>query len=90
MIVTSPPQIRPCFYHDKNWVRKDIKISSDGHSINASGFSVSEDQLTDLTADVGVVCYATTMNNQLIVFDFSSSHLCPNQLNRIEKLCRCY
>ena len=89
MIITSPPQIRPCFYHDKNWVRKDIKISSDGHSINASGLLVSEDQLTDLTADIGMVCYAAVIGDRLTVFDFSSSHLCPKQLLRIQMLCRC-
>lgn len=89
MIVTSSPKIRPVYTLAHSWQRKDIEIEADGHSISMSGFSVSEERLIDLSADIGVVCYATYKDDLLIVFDFSASHLCPQQLQRIKHICKC-
>lgn len=87
MILISKPRIRPVFrYRNRTWIRQEQPVEADGHSITTSGFSISEDQLTDLTADVGVVCYGAVIDNTPTVFDFSSMHLCPCQLKRVRMI----
>lgn len=87
MILISKPRIRPVFrYKNNEWIRQDQSIEADGHSIKMSGLSVSEEQITDLTAELGVVSYGTVVDSVPTVFDFSSMHLCPCQLKRVRML----
>lgn len=86
MIVYSPPKMRPIFtLLNGKWYRQDMIISSDGRSIQGSGFFVSEDKVINLTELVGVVCYAVKCAQGFKVYDFSSSHLCPRQLALIKE-----
>ena len=86
MIVCSPPKMRPIFtLLNGKWYRQDMIISSDGRSIQVSGFFVPEDKLINLTEFVGVVCYAGKSSQCFKVYDFSASHLCPRQLVLIKE-----
>lgn len=86
MIVFSSPKIRPVFtLLNGKWFRLDTVISSDGRSIQGSGFFVPEDKLINLTEFVGVVCYAGKSSQCFKVYDFSASHLCPRQLVLIKE-----
>lgn len=86
MIVFSPPKARPVFTLLKGkWYRLDTVISSDGRSIQGSGFFVPEDKVINLAELVGVVCYAERFTQGFRVYDFSSSHLCPKQLALIKE-----
>lgn len=90
MIVKIPKSKRPIIKCSKdNWTRSLDEVSSDGHSINWSGLVVSEEQLINITYIVGCVAYAVKVKEQWIIFDFSSSHLCPSQIKRaiMEILC---
>ena len=86
MIVSSPERVRPVLQNRHGWHRKDSKVSSDGHSISWDGFFVAEDKLVSLKPWLGVTAYACRLNCVLTVFDFSASHLCPCQLNKVRKL----
>ena len=86
MIVFSPPKARPVFtLLNGKWYRQDTVISSDGRSIQGSGFFVPEDKVINLAELVGVVCYASKLSQCFKVYDFSASHLCPRQLALIKE-----
>jgi len=83
MIVSSPERVRPVLQYRHGWHRKDSKVSSDGHSISWDGFFVPEEKLVSLQSVVGVPAYACRLDGCLTVFDFSASHLCRRQLDKI-------
>lgn len=90
MIVKIPKSKRPIIKCSKdNWTRIVDDVTSNGHSIYWSGLVVSEEQLINITYIVGCVAYAAKVNEQWIIFDFSSSHLCHNQIKAaiLEILC---
>nr|DAG51105.1 MAG TPA: hypothetical protein [Caudoviricetes sp.] len=90
MIVKIPKSKRPIIKCSKdNWTRIVDDVTSNGHSIYWSGLVVSEEQLINITYIVGCVAYAAKVNEQWIIFDFSSSHLCHNQIKAaiLELLC---
>lgn len=90
MIVKIPKSKRPIIKCSKdNWTRIVDDVTSNGHSIYWSGLVVSEEQLINITYIVGCVAYAAKVNEQWIIFDFSSSHLCRNQIKAaiLELLC---
>lgn len=68
--------------HDGRWKRIYKNISKIRRLIKVERLSFSPcDNLSDL---VGVPAYAwASSENEICVFDFSASHLCPNQLERI-------
>lgn len=87
MILVSKPRIRPVFnYIGGKWERSDLRVESDGHSITVLNQRFEEKWLTDLTAELGVVSYGLRTDDRLTVFDFSSMHLCPCQLDRVRTL----
>lgn len=90
MITVSPPRRRPVFVLKDRWRRIDSEFSSDGRSIKWGGFLVPAESLLSLAELVGVVAYAWRGPEGWTVFDFSFSHLCPAQLERIRmELCKC-
>lgn len=66
---------------NRGWQRIDAQLELKGCSVKWNGFFYVCSSAKEL---VGVDCYYCFIEDVLHVFDFSSSHLCPNQLQRIE------
>ena len=73
----------------ENWLRNIEPISSDGEYIYYHDQRIGFDDLVNLTSTVGAVAYAYKKDNVWLIFDFSSSHLCHNQIKAaiLELLC---
>ena len=90
MIAKIPLSQRPVFTCTKeNWLRNIETISSDGEYIYYRNEKIGFDDLVNLTSTVGAVAYAYKKDNVWLIFDFSSSHLCHNQIKAaiLELLC---
>lgn len=69
-------------YKDKRWQSARYPITNQGCSVNWNGLVYF---CRDITSIVGAPALLYVEENRLIVFDMSASHLCPNQLKRIEQ-----
>lgn len=79
-----PREIRPIFKLLHNtWARFDTSFFSDGHQIIWGDHFYLEKDLISLKEHIGVYAYLF-LKDEILVFDFSASHLCFNQLNKIK------
>ena len=67
-------------YIGGRWTVTKAYILLKGRSVEMGRFLFDCD---DLTALVGCAAFGYKREGQILVFDFSASHLCPNQLERI-------
>lgn len=63
------------------WHTLKTKIENKGCSVNWNGLFYACKDVSNL---VGAPALMFKTDKQIIVFDFSASHLCPNQLQRIK------
>ncbi len=76
-----PLSSRPvCRYICGRWTVAKARILLKGRSVEMGRVLFDCD---DLTAIVGCAAFGYEHAGQILVFDFSASHLCPNQLERI-------
>lgn len=91
MIAYIPLSQRPIITcTNKNWTRTVESVSCDGEYIHYHDKLIKHDKVINLTAMVGVVAYAYKQDSSTwIIFDFSASHLCHNQIKKVimELLC---
>lgn len=73
--------VRPVhLYQSKKWRTMRTSISLKECSVEMGHFFYDCD---DLSQYVGCPCFAYKRQSSIYVFDFSASHLCPNQLKRV-------
>lgn len=79
---STPPHERLIHIFRCKWHTLKAQIENKGCSVKWNGFFYA---CIDISNLVGVPALMFKTDEQIIVFDFSSSHLCPNQLKRIEQ-----
>lgn len=91
MIALASLRRRPVYtLRDGKWSRQDLETESTGASVKAGALCVPEDQLVSIAEITGTVGFAYRTGDAWAVFDFSASHLCPNQLEALRRyLCSC-
>lgn len=70
--------VRPVhLYQSGKWRTMRASIALKGTTVEMGAFFY---ECVDLTAKLGCACYGYKSSSGIYIFDFSASHLCPNQL----------
>lgn len=73
--------VRPVhIYQSGKWRTMRTSIALDECSVEMGHFFY---ECVDLTQYIGCACFGFKSQSSIYIFDFSASHLCPNQLKRV-------